>query len=638
MSTLKRTFRDHLRHKRFGELETAWLELVESEMAFDDLVAEAELADRWAPAETVRAMLSVWADMLRDRGRFGEQLAVLRRLVRFDRNDLRLARELAECLRRLHGDNPDFDRLLQKSGLGFGRPIDIALAWLERMLALLPGALVLDPERGPGEVVKLDLLLDRVVVEFGDGRVEFKTEAASQALVPARPEGFYWLLHRDRPRLERMVASAPAEVVRRYLRDVAIPRTPAELKTGLADAVPAASWSKFWEQARRGLARDPHVRQLPRPSRSFQWSDEPVAEVSSSSRPQAHTHDAAEPDRLARMPADELVAGFAGLTTWTGRRQYIESLAASGRDDTAAIESRLFLADCDRRTRNLLAERIESADPAEWRALLDRLVTDYRRYPDAFTWLFENRSRLEPGSAPGLLSRAIDLVESPAHREHRAPLRNLLDKQARDLLAAALERLDADSARNLLGRLSRMRELSEYRRDELKSDVYARFPELEESAADDGIQSTQAGLDRARADLRRMVSSELPKTADEIARARAHGDLSENYEYKAAKEKQARLMARINRLQADLAQARALNPDTVDTGHVSVGCRVRLKDDSGTLIDYTLLGPWDSDIEARVISYLAPLGRRLLGKKPGDYLELDGSSYQVVAVTNALAG
>jgi len=128
----------------------------------------------------------------------------------------------------------------------------------------------------------------------------------------------------------------------------------------------------------------------------------------------------------------------------------------------------------------------------------------------------------------------------------------------------------------------------------------------------------------------------MPKVAEELAQARAHGDLSENYEYKAAKEKRARLMSRIGRLQTDVKRARPIIPAEIDTDKVSVGCRVLLKDGSGEKTDYALLGPWDSDPDHGIISYLAPLGQRMLGKCVDETFELDGRYYTVKRISLGL--
>ena len=131
----------------------------------------------------------------------------------------------------------------------------------------------------------------------------------------------------------------------------------------------------------------------------------------------------------------------------------------------------------------------------------------------------------------------------------------------------------------------------------------------------------------------------IPKSAQEIARAREFGDLSENYEYKAAKEKQARLFAKANLIRAELKRAKPLNLDTVAIDAVNIGTKVTLQDlSSNEIHEYTILGPYDIDSEQKVISYLAPFAQLLLGKKIGDTVIFEpnnepGKTNKIVAIT-----
>jgi transcription elongation factor GreA len=153
------------------------------------------------------------------------------------------------------------------------------------------------------------------------------------------------------------------------------------------------------------------------------------------------------------------------------------------------------------------------------------------------------------------------------------------------------------------------------------------------------VYMTRDGMARLKADYERIVNDELPANAAEIARAREFGDLSENAEYHAAREKQSLLTARAEAMKADLALAVAITPEIVRTDAVSVGTRVRLKDTDGHERTYDLLGPPDADASRCVISYLTPLGQALMGKKPGDHVRLDieGQVRELVvlSVTNA---
>jgi transcription elongation factor GreA len=137
------------------------------------------------------------------------------------------------------------------------------------------------------------------------------------------------------------------------------------------------------------------------------------------------------------------------------------------------------------------------------------------------------------------------------------------------------------------------------------------------------IYMSRGGIERLRAEYERITNQEIPANAAEIARAREFGDLRENAEYHAAREKHGLLTARADAMRADLSRAVVLTRDIVRTDAVSVGTRVRLKDREGQERRYVLLGPPDADVERGVISYLTPLGQALMGKKPGEAVRLD---------------
>jgi transcription elongation factor GreA len=112
---------------------------------------------------------------------------------------------------------------------------------------------------------------------------------------------------------------------------------------------------------------------------------------------------------------------------------------------------------------------------------------------------------------------------------------------------------------------------------------------------------------------------EVPANSKEIAYALSLGDLRENAEYKAAKEKQDILNSTVAKLKEEIERAQIFDPATVSADKVSFGTRVILVNDStGIEEEYTILGPWESDPEHRIISYLSPFGSAILNKKTGE--------------------
>ena len=128
---------------------------------------------------------------------------------------------------------------------------------------------------------------------------------------------------------------------------------------------------------------------------------------------------------------------------------------------------------------------------------------------------------------------------------------------------------------------------------------------------------TSPGHERLKAELERLKRVERPAITKAIAEARAHGDLSENAEYHAAREKQGMTEARIKDLEAMLGTAEVINPPT-SGDRITFGSTVRLEDESGKEVVYQIVGSEESDPAHGRISILAPLARTLIGKKVDD--------------------
>jgi transcription elongation factor GreA len=151
------------------------------------------------------------------------------------------------------------------------------------------------------------------------------------------------------------------------------------------------------------------------------------------------------------------------------------------------------------------------------------------------------------------------------------------------------------------------------------------------------IPVTPEGYEAIRRELENLKRVERPKTIRAIEEARAHGDLSENAEYAAAKERQGFIEGRINELGYKLTVLEVIDPDTLTKERAVFGSRVRLENtDTGQDVEYQLVGPDESDLEKGRLSIVSPLGRAVLGKKPGDELvvEVPGGkrTYELVEI------
>jgi len=134
---------------------------------------------------------------------------------------------------------------------------------------------------------------------------------------------------------------------------------------------------------------------------------------------------------------------------------------------------------------------------------------------------------------------------------------------------------------------------------------------------------TPRGQQALRDELKRLREVERPKNVRDIEEARAHGDLKENAEYHAAKERQGFIEGRSRDLEAILAQAEVIDPSKLSGSKVVFGATVKLTDaDSGEESTYTIVGDHEADIKAGRIAISAPLARAMIGRERGDAVSL----------------
>jgi transcription elongation factor GreA len=134
---------------------------------------------------------------------------------------------------------------------------------------------------------------------------------------------------------------------------------------------------------------------------------------------------------------------------------------------------------------------------------------------------------------------------------------------------------------------------------------------------------TRRGAEQLREELQRLRGVERPAVTQAIADARSHGDLSENAEYDAARERQGFIEARIGDIESKLANAQEIDPKLLDAeGRCVFGATVDVEEDGGEKATWQIVGEDEADIKAGKISYSSPLGRSLIGKESGEKVEV----------------
>jgi transcription elongation factor GreA len=138
------------------------------------------------------------------------------------------------------------------------------------------------------------------------------------------------------------------------------------------------------------------------------------------------------------------------------------------------------------------------------------------------------------------------------------------------------------------------------------------------------VPITREGLEKLREELRHILAVERPRNIKAIEEARSHGDLNENAEYHAAKERQSLLSAKINELEMAINRSEVIEIDELRGERIVFGTKVELESlTNGRKVIYQLMGPYESDPESGKISVTSPLGKALIGKEEGDIVKIN---------------
>ena len=251
----------------------------------------------------------------------------------------------------------------------------------------------------------------------------------------------------------------------------------------------------------------------------------------------------------------------------------------------------------------------------KFEALLEKLMT-----PQLLTAVF---SAIDYESLQNATTRRIPLAEILS--DDKELLRDILSKgtaeNAKDLAQALILNPGFEdlSKRSLLARFIKL-----YPEIQDILDGSASSSQVETVSTDDSLIVSQSSYDKKMADLDELNKEKIPANSQAIEAAREHGDLRENAEYHMAKDEQKVLLARQSELQTDLMRAKPTDFTDAPSDAVGIGSIVNLSNtDSGESQKYTILGAWDSDPDKNVLSYLTPLGQKLLGKKVEELVETE---------------
>lgn len=286
----------------------------------------------------------------------------------------------------------------------------------------------------------------------------------------------------------------------------------------------------------------------------------------------------------------------------------------------------------------------DAGQHAELQEMLERSLREHSATSEMLVWLCAEREDWRELINPELLAAILSALE---REQHSAPgraskLQRLL-MEDRQLFQDMFGNADIGLARDALRRLQLSPLFDELTKRSLLARIVKVFPDLESMIA--GAQSQQkaaqlvvswSSLERRKAEYEELVKKKIPENTKEISLARSYGDLSENFEYKAAKQMQAVLVRRRSELEQALQNARGTSFENPDTSRVSIGTIVTVRDTASKKQEtYTILGVWDGDPDRHIISYQTAIGQALLGHKAGEVVTLPNGECEIVSIEPA---
>jgi transcription elongation factor GreA len=274
----------------------------------------------------------------------------------------------------------------------------------------------------------------------------------------------------------------------------------------------------------------------------------------------------------------------------------------------------------------------EGGQHAELRAMLERSIREHSATSEMLAWLCSERERWSELITPDLLGAIFATLEREQHNTPgRASKLHRALVEDRQLLGDIFKKADVAIARDTIRRLQLSPLFDELTKRSLLGRIVKVYPELEGMITAAQPQEETASLivswsslERRKTEYEELVKIKIPENTKEIALARSYGDLSENFEFKAAKQMQSVLMRRKAELEQMLENARGTSFENVDTSRVSIGTIVTLRGmETNKEETYTILGAWDGDPDRHIISYQTAIGQALLGHKAGDAVPLN---------------
>ncbi|MFA6119603.1 MAG: GreA/GreB family elongation factor [Parachlamydiales bacterium] len=267
-------------------------------------------------------------------------------------------------------------------------------------------------------------------------------------------------------------------------------------------------------------------------------------------------------------------------------------------------------------------------------------------YPTAFFWFFqkvfsEKNILLSDIESKNIFFESflilLDHLENKnEYKELAKKMIALLSSDRYNLVRTVMENASVNQAKEYLLLATKCRLLNDHDIKIIHSLAKVVHPNLEEykpeTADDDAVWATEDGFIKIKTKLNHLSTKEMIDNAKEIEEARAHGDLRENAEYKAALERRSRLQSEIRTLSLLINNVKIINKSEITTEKAEIGTIIECTNEKGEKATFTILGPFEADAEKNILSFQSKLAKDIIGKSVGEKFSLKNNIYTIVDI------
>ncbi len=689
-------FRDEanalIQQKKFDDLEGLWMNQIESDPSDVDAFLNAAKALRKAEQRTQSdTLLGLLADILKERKLWAQRLQILKEIGRLSKHPTQLRPQIEEALRKSVGEHKGFARAFQYASFSDpqSNPVERAEK-IETWLSYDEGECFFMTGRGAGVVTELNPELGICRLDFEkEKRVSVPLGAAAKFLVPL-PEG-HILREKfsDPDKVKALAKDKPAELFARLLQSFGRPMVMAEVRDAVIGIVPEERWSSWWTAARKNprivtsgagakatyafAGSESDAESAIR--RDFERADvkaklELARKHSARSKELADAFSSALASEAAKLARTDAAMAWQILTTLEtlpgsytspiepasllggpmasrtvaaindkALREKALGVARANHPDWPKVFAESFFLDDEPRMLTNVINALEEAGHTDIRdRLIDETLRYPRRHPRAFYWFVKRLNDDESLSDKATYTLLFQILDALTHDEFsgvRARLKDLFDRGGL-AIRIVMAQDNEEQARKLVETLDRYGALEEYRREIVKHAALMKFPSLREPQAEP-VYATAESLEKKRAELQNLRNVEIPANSKALQAAREMGDLRENFEYKAARQRAEYLAARVGEIASEISRVRVLDPAQIDTTAVRVGTRIELSN-GDVRREVTILGPWESDPERGIYSNQSDVAKALIGHAAGDVVTFMGNDYVIESIAKWTGG